>query len=168
MDEKFEIIYKDNYNSLRNAVENIISDKDASHDVVQEIFLKLWKKKNELDFILDPKAYLFKAAINASISYLETHKNRVRLSDIRMESSENTDSLLKLKELEVKIQIALDNLPPKCKAIFVLSRYEEMKYTQIAEYLNLSVKTVENQMGIAIKRMREELKAYLPQTFLRF
>lgn len=167
LEEKFEIIYKANYVTLRNAVENIISDQDASHDIVQDIFLKLWQKKNELDHILNPKAYLFRSAINASLTYLEANKNRPRLSQLTIESPGTADSAMMQKEFEVKIQIALDSLPPKCKVIFILSRFEDMKYKEIAEHLNISSKTVENQMGIAIKRMQEELKSYLPKEFLR-
>jgi len=155
---KFEIIYKTHYAILRNVVENIINDKDASHDVVQEVFLKLWRKKDQLDHILNPKAYLFRSAINASITYLENNKDRVHLSHIKIEAPENADSTILVKELEEKIQRALDSLPAKCKAIFVLSRFEGLKYKEIAEHLDISVKTVENQIGIAIKRMRDELK----------
>ncbi len=161
MSEEFEIIYKKHYSNLRNTVENIINDKDASHDVVQEVFLKLWNKKNEIDHILDPKAYLFRSVINASLAYLENNKKRVRLSDIKIGSAESSDSNLLLKELEVKVQIALDSLPPKCKVIFVLCRFENMKHKEIAQLLDISIKTVENQMGIAIKRLTRELKPYI-------
>ncbi len=166
MEDPFEIIYKTNYAALRSVAENIINDKDASHDIVQDVFLKLWRRKNDLDFIVNPKAYLFKSVINLSITYLEEHQNRTRLSYFKTESPGAPDSVMMQKELEVKIQIALDSLPPKCKAIFILSRFENMKYKEIAGYLNISSKTVENQMGIAIKRMREELRSYLPKEFL--
>lgn len=158
---EFELIYRTHYNKLRNTVENIIGDADASHDIVQEVFLKLWQKKNELDLILNIKAYLFKSVINSSITYLENKKRQAQLSDLPVSPHEATDAGLIQKELEAKIQIAVNKLPAKCKAIFVLSRYENLTYKEIAIYLNLSAKTVENQMGIAIKKMYEELKTYL-------
>lgn len=166
MQEKFEIIYKTYYKTLRNVVENVINDKDASHDVVQEVFLKLWRKRDELDLILHPKSYLFKSAINASISYLENNKQKIQLTGIDIPVLENADSNLLTKELETKIQMALDKLPPKCKAIFVLSRFENMKYKDIAGILDVSEKTVENQIGIALKRMREDLQNYIGKSFL--
>ncbi|MDP1800555.1 MAG: RNA polymerase sigma-70 factor [Bacteroidota bacterium] len=166
MPDQFEIIYKAHYNNLRNTVENIINDKDASHDVVQEVFLKLWNKKDEMDRILDPKAYLFRSVINASLTYLENNKKRVYLSDIKIASIDNTDENILLKELEIKIQAAIDNLPPKCKVIFVLCRFENMKHKEIAQHLSISLKTVENQMGIAIKRLNHELKPYLNKGLL--
>lgn len=164
--EKFEIIYKTHYSTLRNTVENIINDKDASHDVVQEVFLKLWNKKDEIDHILDPKAYLFRSVINASLTYLENNKKQVRLSDLKIEANNSTDSNILRKELEVKLQIALNNLPPKCKVIFVLCRFENMKHKEIAQHLSISIKTVENQMGIAIKRLNQELKPFLTRNLI--
>jgi len=158
---EFELIYRAHYSKLRNAVENIISDEDASHDIVQEVFLKLWQKKDELHLILNVKAYLFKAVINASITYIENNKKQNHVSDLSLLSSERTDASLLHKELEARIQVAINKLPAKCKAIFVLSRYENLSYKEIAIYLDISAKTVENQMGIAIKRLHEDLKVYL-------
>lgn len=151
---------------LRNAAENIIDDHDAAHDIVQEVFVKLWHKKDEVKVILNLKAYLFRSVINSSLTYLEQNKNKIKTDEFRMASQSSTDSKLMAQELENKIQVALKALPPKCKAIFVLSRFEGLKNKEIAEYLNLSLKTVENQMGIALKRMREDLKPYLTREFL--
>lgn len=151
---------------LRNAAENIIDDHDAAHDVVQEVFVKLWHKKDEVGAILNIKAYLFRSVINSSLTYLENNKNKIKTDDFRLASQGSTDSKLMAQELEGKIQLALNALPPKCKAIFVLSRFEGLKNKEIAEYLNLSLKTVENQMGIALKRMKEDLKPYLTREFL--
>ncbi len=151
---------------LRNAADNIINDKDASHDVVQEVFLKLWHKRDKMDEILNQKAYLFKAVVNASINHLGTKKNKVSIYDIKLQSTDSSDTNFNAKELEIKIQAALNKLPPKCKAIFVLSRFEEMKHKEIAYTLGLSLKTVENQMGIALKKMKEEISDYLNKEFI--
>lgn len=157
---KFEEMYKTYYGLLRNWAENIIGDHDASHDVVQEVFLKLWNRKDELQAILNPKAYLLKSVVHASVAYLEKSKKATTLSDSTRDASMSVDSGLLTKELEQSIQTALATLPPKCKAVFILSRFEELKNKEIAELLGLSVKTVENQMGIALKKMRMELKPY--------
>lgn len=164
--ESFEKMYKAHYKALRNAAENIIRDPEGAHDIVQEVFLKLWPKRNDLSVILNQKAYLFRSVINASISYLESNKKKVRMGDLKFEAQGSADTDLMRKELMDKIQIALDTLPPKCKAIFVLSRFEEMKNKQIAEVLGLSLKTVENQMGIALKKMKDELKNYIKKDLL--
>ncbi|MBL7932379.1 MAG: RNA polymerase sigma-70 factor [Bacteroidia bacterium] len=164
--DNFEEVYKTHYKMLRNAAENIIDDHDASHDIVQEVFVKLWHKKDEISAILNIKAYLFRSVINSSLTYLENNKNKIKTDEFRLASQSSTDSKLIAQELESKIQIALKGLPPKCKAIFVLSRFEGLKNKEIAEHLNLSLKTVENQMGIALKRMKEDLKPYLTREFL--
>jgi RNA polymerase sigma-70 factor, ECF subfamily len=159
----FESLYKEHYRLLRNAAENIIGDRDASHDIVQEVFVRLWNKREELHLILNPRAYLFKSVINTSLTYLQKNKNNVTLNEMRIEMNSDPGDALMEKELGKKIRTALNSLPPKCKAIFVLSRFEEMKNREIAALLGLSVKTVENQMGIALKKMRGELKAYIGQ-----
>jgi len=164
--DNFEEVYKTHYKMLRNAAENIIGDHDASHDIVQEVFVKLWNKKNEVSAILNIKAYLFRSVINSSLTYLENNKNKIKTDEFRIASQSSTDSKLMAQELESKIQIALNALPPKCKAIFALSRFEGLKNKEIAEHLNLSLKTVENQMGIALKRMKDDLKPYLTREFL--
>lgn len=163
--DNFEEMYKVHYKMLRNAAENIVGDADAAHDVVQDVFIKLWNRRDEVSAILNKKAYLFKSVINASITYLENNKNKTSIGDLKIESSGQTDSAVLTKELESKIQLALNALPPKCKAIFVLSRFEGLKNKEISEYLGLSIKTVENQMGIALKKMKEDLKPYLTKEF---
>ena len=166
LSDNFEDMYKVHYKMLRNAAENIIGDADAAHDVVQDVFVKLWNRKDEVTVILNKKAYLFRSVINSSITYLENNKNKTRIGDLKIESSGSTDSAILMKELEVKIQVALNALPPKCKAIFALSRFEGLKNKEIAEQMGLSLKTVENQMGIALKKMKEDLKHYLSKKSL--
>lgn len=162
----FETLYKEHYNTLCNTADNIVRNEDESHDIVQEVFLKFWNKKSEHDTIVNKKAYLVKSVINASLTYLEKNKRTISLNKLNVKASETSDSPLKQKELENKIQAALEQLPPKCRTIFALSRFEEMKYKEIAEHLGISVKTVENQMGIALKKMRQELSPYISKEFM--
>jgi len=163
--DNFEQMYKVHYKMLRNAAENIIGDADAAHDIVQEVFVKLWHRKEELGVIINEKAYLFRSVTNASITYLSNNKNRGKVSDLYIESSNRSDTNLLKKELEGKIENALNALPPKCKAIFSLSRFEGMKNKEIANILGLSLKTVENQMGIALKKLRDDLRIYMKNDF---
>lgn len=159
-------MYKAHYSRLRSTSENIVNDSAASHDIVQEVFLKLWHKKEDPSFILNQQAYLMRAVINASITYLNKSKRHLKITDYNLEASENSDSALKLKELQLNIKKALDKLPAKCKAIFVLSRFEDLKNKEISEIMGVSIKTVENQMGIALKKMREELKPLFTSEFV--
>jgi RNA polymerase sigma-70 factor (ECF subfamily) len=163
--DTFEEMYRTYYRMLRNAAANIIGDLDASHDIVQEVFLKLWHRREELHAILNPKAYLYRSVINSSITFLENNKPKTGLNELKLEAGSKSDSNVMMKELEIKLQAALDNLPPKCKAIFVLSRFEGLKNKEIAETLGLSLKTVENQMGIALKKLRDDLRSYMNDEF---
>ena len=140
-------------------------DKDNAEDIVQDVFLKLWKNKEEVDWNTSMKGYLYRATTNGALNWLEKNRRIVRYDDNISEPSVNVvEQALNASELQEKIKLAIASLPPKCKAIFVLSRYEELKYKQIADQLNLSIKTVENQMGIALEKLRKELKPYLSKT----
>jgi len=162
----FEEIFKMHYKALCNAANKILDDKDASEDVVQDVFLKLWSKRNELSVIQSIKSYLYRATINTSLNYLESNKKIIRLQDSEFTTAVNGGEELQHKELETKINEAINQLPPKCKVIFVLSRYEGMKYQQIADHLEISIKTVENQMGKALQMLRERLKPFLTHEFI--
>lgn len=168
--DNIEKLFKENYKSLCNVVFRIINDWDASEDVVQEMFLKLWKKKHEIKIESSLKGYLFKSASNSAINYLQSQK-KLKLKEELSEQISNTQAVEESmiydgKELQIRIEEALNKLPPKCKAIFLLSRQEGMKYQEIADELDISIKTVENQMGIALKKMKEELAPYLTKEFL--
>lgn len=165
----FEEIFKMHYKMLCNAANKILNDKDAAEDVVQDVFLKFWSKKENINIIQSVKSYLYRATINTSLNHLERNKKVIRLqnTDLSNESfSVNEGEELYHKELKGKIDEAINQLPPKCKVIFVLSRYEEMKYQQIADHLGISIKTVENQMGKALKMLRERLKPFLTHEFI--
>jgi RNA polymerase sigma-70 factor (ECF subfamily) len=159
----FEALYKAHYKQLRIAARNIIGDSDGAHDVVQEVFVKLWKRREQLHIILNIQAYLYRSVINTAITHLESQRKHTQLPEIALETTNTSENNMLAKELEKRIHLALNTLPPKCKAIFVLSRMEGMRNKDIAQHLSLSLKTVENQMGIALKKLKDELKNYLAE-----
>ena len=168
--EKFEAIFTKNHRSLCGLAYNLIGDLDAAKDIVQDTFLKLWNRRQGVTMESSIANYLKQATIHASYNYINQKKTRMRiLSEIEwsttseaIEGSEN----IAYREMEKRAQKAIGNLPPKCRAIFLLSRHEGLKYREIAEQLNISVKTVENQMGIALEKLRDELKPYLTKEFI--
>lgn len=148
----------------------LVREEEAAQDLVQNVFLQLWKKRQEIEFGPATKSYLYKATTHAALNYLEQQKRRLmRHQEITksapQETTEDLESLA-LQELQVHIQQAIDRLPPKCRVIFLLSRQEGLPYKQIAEQLDLSLKTVENQMGIALEKLRQDLKPFLTREFL--
>ncbi|MBL6444802.1 RNA polymerase sigma-70 factor [Fulvivirga sp. 29W222] len=162
--QEFETLFHAYHKELCELAYNIVGDADEAKDIVQDVFLKLWKNRDKLDFQQQIKHYLFKATSHTSLNHLRSSKKIVKLdqntaieevvSPVQTEPTNN-------HELEVRVREAIDKLPPKCKTIYLLSRQEGMKYKEIADVLELSHKTVENQMGIALQKLREELKPYL-------
>lgn len=134
----------------------ILKDEDDTQDVIQDLFMTLWKNKEHLSNInTSIKSYLRKAAINKSLNLIRSRKQYLDIDDnIDLEEGYNHATMLETAELGTLLNQTIDNLPPKCRQIFVLSRYEEMSYKEISESLGVSVKTVENQISKALKILR--------------
>ncbi len=161
----FEQVFRAYYKALASYARTILKDLDDAEDMVQQVFISLWEKRAAIEVHTSLKSFLYRAVHNACLNRL---KQRAVRSNYARETvqlhQENlaTDDKLQQKELQVKIEAALDTLPEQCAKIFKMSRFERLKYQEIADELGLSVKTVENQMGKALKLMREQLKDYLP------
>ena len=158
-----ETLFKVHYASLCRTVYTIVKGKDVAEDIVQEVFLKLLNKREDLVITTSLKAYLFKSAINTALNYAGQAKKLEFLeeNDLDFISHSELEENFDFKETEKDVQNAIDSLPPACRTVFLLSRFEELSYKEIAESLQISVKTVENQMGKALKVLREKLKNYL-------
>jgi len=139
----------------------IVADSNIAEDLTQDAFVELWNRKNSLPNDLLIKAYLRKIVINKSLNYLKKKKDLLSDDTILKGSNTREDhqfELIDYKSMEDIISKTVDNLPNKCRVIFSLSRYEEMSHKKIAEKLNISTKTIENQITIALKRIRKALK----------
>jgi RNA polymerase sigma-70 factor (ECF subfamily) len=168
---EFEALYLKHHNYLIDLAYNIVRDRDSAKDVVQEVFVKLWKKRNTVEFGDQIKHYLFKATSHTSLNHLRSQRKTYRIDDfeqIKHIASPSGTETASFKELELRSRQAIDRLPPQCKTIFLLSRQEGLKYQEIADTLGLSVKTVENQMGIALEKLRQDLKPFLSLEFISF
>ncbi len=159
----FETIFKEHYNALANYAYSILKNKESAEDVVQDVFVKLWQ--NTPDVVTTPqvKFYLLTATKNSCISLLrkESGKVFVQPEDAHLSGSVGTEPEKQGREdLSSLIEKALATLPPQCLVIFRMSRFGKFTYQQIAEELGLSVKTVENQVGKALRIMREFAKQH--------
>lgn len=134
-------------------------------DLAQDVFLKLWEKRETILITTSFQAYLHRMAANEAISHLRRSKKwneQLEIDELPpLSAAERSDSPSIEHELRAHIRQAIDRLPERCRAVFLLSRYEELSYREIAEKLDISIKTVENQMGKALKIMREQLKEFL-------
>jgi len=133
-------------------------------DLAQNVFIRLWEKRHKINITSSLGAYLRRMAINEALGHLRKNKNVhiEKLTPITpQKETENTETNYLHQELQEQIAAAIDTLPPKCRRVFQLSRYEGLTYREIAEKLGISVKTVENQMGKALRVLREKMKGYL-------
>jgi len=162
----FEMLFKTYYTPLCRYAYTFLRDQQESEEVVQKAFLGIWDKRKSLVIQTSAKAYLFRMVRNGCLNVIK--HDRVKTKHARAElaggepSLENASQPLVATELEHKISVAIQALPEQCRIVFQLSRFEELSYAEIASQLNVSVKTVENQIGKALKIMRQQLKEYLP------
>jgi len=161
----YEMLFRQFYQMLCNYSLRFVSDKDVAEEIVQDLFYTLWEKRQELQISTSVKSYLFSAVHNRCLKYIE-HKNvekRYRNYYLQHESeidSEPYDSA-NITEMQQIIHQTLDSLPERCGKIFRLNRFEGLKYHEIAEKLSISVKTVEANMGKALKLLRKNLKEFV-------
>lgn len=141
----------------------IVKDRVLVEDLAQEVFLRFWQKRHQIEVNTSLKAYLRRMAINEALAHLR--KQKVFEEEINPETMGGTtaggEKQFLHMELEDHIRLAIDQLPPRCRTVFQLSRFEQLSYKEIAEQMDISVKTVENQMGKALKFLRTALKNYL-------
>lgn len=158
----FERIFKEHHTHCLAFATHYIGDPYEAEEVVQLVFSQLWEKRATIAIQGSERSYLFSAIRNTAIS--QWRKQNVRseketsfgkMQDVEVHLS------LQARELENKLEAALEKLPERCREVFVLSRKQQLKYAEIASVMNISVKTVENQMGKALKILHQELKEYL-------
>lgn len=158
--------FKTYYQPLCNYAYSFVQDREEAEEIVQSTFMSVWEKKEAIEIKTSLKSYLYTMVRNASLNVIKHQKVKQKhaVEEVAVASSsiESVSHHILSQELEARILAALEKLPEQCRLIFKLSRFEELKYAEIADQLNLSVKTVENQMGKALKIMREQLREYLP------
>lgn len=163
-DRGIEQIFRQYYAYVCQAVYRILPDEVLVEDICQEVFLELWRRRSRLEVKTSLSAYLRRAAVNRTLNYLRDQKITFdEDSDELPLTSQMTGVVqdLEAKEMEELIDRAIDQLPERCRLVFVLSRFHEMSYQQIADELDISVKTVENQISKALKYLRETLGPHL-------
>jgi RNA polymerase sigma-70 factor (ECF subfamily) len=162
----FEKVFKTYFRNLHAFAYTFMKDDIIAEEIVQNVFFRIWEKKEQLQIDDSLKAYLYRSVHNESLNHLKhlKIKNSFQLHySANMESSnQDASNQMIATELENDIQKAISELPPQCRTIFQMSRFEQLKYQQIADQLNISIKTVENQMGKALKVLRLRLVEYLP------
>jgi len=159
-----EALFQSYYVYLCQAAFRIVTDSQLAEDLTQEVFFELWRKKEGIEFTISIRAYLRRAVVNKALNYIRDRK-KITDDEDKMLNAESTapsvTQLLDSEELQQLIDRSIDELPEKCRLVFVLSRFEEMSYQEIADHLGISIKTVENQIVKALKHMRLALQPWM-------
>lgn len=161
----FESLFRSFFPGLVLFARKYLPDQDTASEIVHNVFLNLWEKRDSIDTSSSLKSYLFTSVHNRCLNFIRDQKKFDRDETLlqRLDSNEFIDASDRLEEqeLEQRIYDALQALPEKCREVFSLNRFEGLKYSEIAEKLDISVKTVETQMSKALRILREKLIDYL-------
>ena len=156
-----DVLFRRHYKSICRSVYRILKDNNLAEDIAQEVFLGLWKKRDKLKITTSVQAYLKRTAVNKSLNFIRDQK--IKFDDeekmpVQYNNQSTSQQKLEADDLQNLINDSIDLLPEKCRLVFTLSRFEEMTYQEIANELNISIKTVENQISKALKFLRKALK----------
>lgn len=165
----FETLYHLYFQKLHHFANSYLENEQESEEIVQNVFFKIWEKRAKLELSINLHSYLFKMVKNSCLDYFKHQKIREKYQNYCDSERRNINYLALLdessfdfieKELLIRINLVVEKLPTACKNIFIKSRFQGLKHKEIAEELNISTKTVENQITKAIKFLRLELKEY--------
>jgi RNA polymerase sigma-70 factor, ECF subfamily len=161
-EEKVEMLFRQYYAGLCKSLYRILRDATLAEDIVQEVFLKVWEMRDQLKMDEAIQAYLYRSCYNTALNFLKKQKQNTDIESLEVvPAGDSAEKDLTFTETESQIHAAIAALPPKTRLVFSLSRFEELSYKEIADQLDISLKSVEKHMGIALQRLRENLREYL-------
>lgn len=160
----FRQLFNKHYGLVCQTTYRILREKSLAEDLAQNVFIKFWEKRDSLNIQSSIPAYLRQMAVNEALAYLRKEQRKQKRAENAPQTlytSQSVEDQYLTKELDHSIRKAIMDLSPKCQEIFMMSRYEELTYREIAERLDISIKTVENQMGKALRLLRVALQQYI-------
>ena len=155
----FTTIFNNYYEPLYRFAARIIREAEIAEGIVQEVYVKIWINKNKINLSYDLKTYLYSAVKNHCLNHIKKNKKFISVE----ETSENPSPGISVEEKFIKdekiraMNEAIERLPDRCKRIFMMKKYDELSYKEIAEILNISVNTVKTQMKRALKSLVKQL-----------
>jgi RNA polymerase sigma-70 factor (ECF subfamily) len=168
----FDEVFLQYFKSLHAYAFSIIKDSEEATEIVQHVFFKIWMKRTQLKVDGFLKSFLYRSVHNESLNYIKHQKVRSTFNIHYTNAAENDmgdlNEEIMASELKKNIYSAIQDLPEKCREVFQLSRFDQMKYQEIANALNISIKTVENQMGKALKILRLKMVDFLILVLILF
>lgn len=167
-DEAFERLFKSHFRRLHAYACTLLRESSQAEEMVQHVFVRLYERADDLRIETSIEAYLYRSVYHECLNHQKHLKVRraYQAHATRQGEPSSAGPGSPLRELESRIRTAMNELPEQCRTVFQLSRFESLKYREIADHLGISVKTVENQMGKALRILREKLIDYLPLLLL--
>jgi RNA polymerase sigma-70 factor (ECF subfamily) len=165
----FRQIFDGLFSNLTKFSFSFVHSKEAATEIVDELFVQLWIKRADIMKINDLRVYLYTATKNASLNYISKKVKQIENEpyenlQVQMTDLVSPEQIMITKEILQKIKEAVDSLPPRCKLIFKFVREDGLSYSEVAEILGLSIKTIDSQMVIAVSRIRGKLMNVIETT----
>lgn len=161
----FERLFRNYYAPLCGFANKYLEDMDTAEEIVQDVYYVLWEKRDEVDIDTSLKSYIYKSVYNKCLMHIRHEKVKQKhAKEMEYDMYSNnyeTKELYNQRELQEIISKTMQKLPERCRNVFRMNRFEGLKYKEIAEILSLSIKTIEADMGKALKVFREALKEYV-------
>jgi RNA polymerase sigma-70 factor (ECF subfamily) len=165
-EDAFDVVFRAHYALLVGFVERMVRQREVAEEIAQDVLLELWKRREGFVLEVSLRAYLFKAARNRALNHLR-HERVARLGESHAAGDAVVEPLsvtrLVDEEIDLAVREAVRGLPERCREVFELSRVQGLRYGEIAAVMGISVKTVEAQMGKALRVLRERLAPWLPE-----
>ena len=169
--DAFASLFRKYYEPLYQFAGRFVKDAQTAESVVQDVFVRLWEKRGELQVQSSVKSYLYTAVKNHSLNHLKKEKAMVSVDDALLHEDDRTPSpeqALISSEMVEAVHGAIDNLPTQCQRIYRMKKYDDLSYSEIAEVLNISINTVKTQMKRALKSLHKQLTYLVSLIWLLF
>ncbi|MCB0733879.1 MAG: RNA polymerase sigma-70 factor [Flavobacteriales bacterium] len=157
MEERFKELYFKHFEELVRFARFYTHDLDEASSAVQQVFLKIWERREELLERDDLKSYLFTAVRNTVFTERRRGVLHTELDDVHQDTTPGPEARLQASQLQHQLESVVARLPERCRYIFELSRFEQLSHAEIAKRLDISPKTIENQITKALKLIREQI-----------
>ncbi|MFO7370494.1 MAG: RNA polymerase sigma-70 factor [Bacteroidales bacterium] len=162
---EFEKFFREEFNSLSNLAYTVVKDTDEARDVVQQVFLNYWQRRESIEIRGSAKGYFYKAVLNASINRLKKARTLIPIENLQQDKffEEPAEEDTRMRD---HLHRTINDLPPVCQQVFRLSRFTNMTNKEIAEEMDISVKAVEKHITKAMKVLREKMKPLMANNYL--
>lgn len=161
----FDLLFRRYYSALCKFAFLYVKDSDQSQELVQDVFVAVWQEASSRS-VDNIKSYLFTTVKNQALNHIAAEKRHASLLQANYsQQAEDTANEADIEAFNTLLHQKMADLPEKCREIFMLTKLEGLSYEEVADYLQVSVKTIENQMGIAFKKLRENMLPYFDKIF---